>query len=71
LWSYKPTSKLASDDTPSAYQPISVIFAAPAGATSLTANALQSAAVLPPAGSAVGASVTNPQFVPFTKPGLL
>jgi len=56
------------------HQPISVIAEAPTGATALTALlrlSIESTPDCPPFGFVVGATVTNPQFIPTTKPLLV
>jgi len=61
---YNPTSKLVVPVPEPRYQPISVIFVAPTGLVCFVTTELPSIVVLDPAGSAVGATVTKPQFVP-------
>lgn len=62
---YRPISKLAVSVPESRHQPISVISEALAGVVCFDTIAVPSIAlVAPPVGSVVGATVTNPEFVP-------
>jgi hypothetical protein len=65
-WLYRPTSKFAASVASSAHQPISVTVTAPKGAMNFPPVARLSTARSPAeeVGSAVGAVVTKPAFVP-------
>jgi len=60
---YKAISKLMVLVPAPRYQPISVIFVAPAGLVSFTTTDEPSIVVFEPAGSAVGATSTKPTLV--------
>lgn len=64
---YKATSKLALLVPAARYQPTSVMLVAPTGLVSFVTTDEPSKVVLVPAGSAVGATVTKPLFVPRTR----
>ncbi|HZX15002.1 MAG TPA: hypothetical protein VFF49_11460 [Thermodesulfobacteriota bacterium] len=63
---YNATSKFALLVPAARYQPISVIFVAPAGLVSFVTTEEPSKVVDVPAGSEVGAVVTKPELVPNT-----